>query len=90
MLGELQAKPDSVIPKLAKLVRDPDGDARYRAIVALEKFGTNARPAVADLLPALNDTARGVRQAATNALRAIESGKPTNGLEEFRLSNFEF
>jgi hypothetical protein len=83
MLGELQARPHIVVPELAKLVRDGNKNTRYRAIVALEKFGTNARPAVVDLLPALNDSDRSIRHTATHALRAIESGKPTNGAEDF-------
>lgn len=82
MLGELRAEPITVVPELAKLVRDRNKNTRYRAIVALEKFGGNARPAVPFLLPVLSDSEKPIRGAAMDALNAIAPEVLTNGVSE--------
>jgi HEAT repeat protein len=70
-LGALRAEPELVVPALAKLVEGPKAGCRMPALVALGRFGAEARAALPAVVKALNDSDAEVREAATNAVRKI-------------------
>jgi HEAT repeat protein len=73
-LGAIHAEPASVVPLLIRNL-DTNISLRYRAMtmVSLGAFGAQAQAAVPAIVPFLRDRQAGNREAATNALRAIQS-----------------
>jgi hypothetical protein len=71
-LGNLELEPDSVVPALTPLLKDPIRLVRYLTIQAIGEFGTNAQSALPLLTPLLSDANEGIRNAATNAVQAID------------------
>jgi len=60
-----------IVPVLVQSLKAEDPEARYKAAVALESLGAAAAPAVAELIDALGDRDKQVRNAAGDALTAI-------------------
>ena len=72
VLGSLTNSAAIAVPALAQAVRGQDDGARLVACSSLEKFGTNALSAIADLEGALNDDNSQTRRDAARALRSIQ------------------
>jgi HEAT repeat protein len=75
-LGRMALEPELVDPVLIRALRDPDREVRYQAACGLANFafmGGDARPAVAALIGALQDSYMGVRSGAAHALGYIHS-----------------
>ena len=60
-------------PVIAMAIHDENERIRARAVEALAKFGPLVREHAPEIRPLLLDEQRMVREAATNALKAIES-----------------
>jgi hypothetical protein len=71
LLGPPPAWPDFTIPACIKLCRHTNETVRFWAMLGLERFGTNARPAIGVLQELLTDTNAHDRYAASNTLRKI-------------------
>ncbi len=59
------------MPPLACSLGDPSPLVRQRALMALSRYGTNARPALPAVLQALQDANTNVHNWASNAVCAI-------------------
>jgi HEAT repeat protein len=70
-LGALKAEPELVVPALAKLLDGPKAECKVPALIALSRFGEQARPALPAIVRACASSGSDVRGAATNALRKI-------------------
>jgi len=87
--AELVGKDSNSVPKLIKLLGDPDGAVRYWAVVALTAPGCEAAPAAEALAQALTDDRPNVRFAAAGVLCKLglcESALPVlaEGLQDRR------
>jgi hypothetical protein len=80
-LGFLAVKPDLVVPALTNRLGDPRVPVRRAAIIALGRFGPQAKVATSALIKALQDRILEVRKQATNALRNINPAALTNALQ---------
>lgn len=69
ILGELRLSPEIAVPALAKNLSSQDDNVRFTAAMALNQYGTMARPASEALIAALGDKWDYV---AHNALLTIE------------------
>ena len=67
-LGERRQAADSVVPALAKLLKDDDPKVRWRSARSLGDYGELAKPAANDLRNLLNDKDRIVQYHAALAL----------------------
>ncbi|HQU43472.1 MAG TPA: HEAT repeat domain-containing protein [Pirellulales bacterium] len=75
-LGCQRSLPKLSLPALAKLLReDPEANVRIYAIGAIEKFGSEAEIALADLSAATRDTNSVVRDSARTALAHLQAGE---------------
>jgi vesicle coat complex subunit len=70
-MSNARSRPDLAVPALSKASSDPYPMVRRNAASSLRVFGTNAEPAVPDLLRLMEDTNSNVREMATNAIRII-------------------
>lgn len=69
VLGWWQVEPELVVPALAACcLASPGSAGRLEAVMALGKFGQQAKPALPSLFEALNDSDAFVRAQATNAI----------------------
>jgi hypothetical protein len=59
------------VPAVAKLLDGPKAECKVPALIALSRFGEQARPALPAIVRAFASSASDVRGAATNALRKI-------------------
>jgi HEAT repeat protein len=59
------------VPPLIRGLKDPDGEVRVQAILALGAFGPVAGPAVAAMVEALRDREVGLRDDAALALGRV-------------------
>jgi HEAT repeat protein len=57
---------------LIHLLGDPDSGTRSKAIEALAKFGPDARPALPQIIQALEDLDYNVRVHATNIVQNLD------------------
>lgn len=71
-LGNIRADPQLVVPALMKCLTDKEGLDNQSAIYALSRFGADAKAAVPLLIKLLNDSDQYVRDAAKDALKAID------------------
>lgn len=76
VLGCFRPDADVAVPALATFLQADSERIRAKAAQALGRFGTAARGSAQDLRPLLLDDWRMVREAATNALKAIEPPRP--------------
>ena len=75
-LGEMQRRPDLVVPALSDLLeRDQGSSTRASVARALSKFGLHAKPAVPSLERLCNETNRVVASAAAEALALIRAAE---------------
>jgi HEAT repeat protein len=72
VLTRLRLDPDFVVPALVSSLQDSNSIVRYHAIMALEGYFADARPAVPALLELWKDRDWTTRFLATNALRKID------------------
>jgi HEAT repeat protein len=77
-IGEIHIEPEKSVHILMDFLDKYRTDRmqwfpRDDAIRSLAKFGAQARPAVPILIGLLNDREKGIREAATNALREIDA-----------------
>ena len=82
-LGVLGSRRDEAVPALARAIQGSDPRFRLQTPQAFENLGSHAASAVAALQRACGDGDDGVRRAATNALRRIQSD---SGLGAVRVS----
>jgi len=77
-LGDVHQEPEKLVRILMDFLEKYRADRinwfpSYDAIRSLAKFGTQAKSAVPLLVELLNDPQQGIREAATNSLREIDS-----------------
>jgi HEAT repeat protein len=74
MLGELHREPDIAVPALIKILQsDAPFYLRDNSVVALGRFGSQAKTAVLALQKALQDSDANVRRRAAATLKIINS-----------------
>jgi HEAT repeat protein len=77
------ASVDHSVPTLVKTLKeDKDPNLRYWAAGAIGKLGTDAQPAVPDLIAALHDDSKLVQMGAAYALGEIRSTDAVPALQE--------
>jgi HEAT repeat protein len=70
-LGQIHRQPEVCVPAIIPFLKSNDFETRRRAVVALAAFGSDARPAVKEIIQCITP-GWPVSQAATNALRVID------------------
>ena len=81
-LGYIGKEPEVAIPALVKHLRDPDPGTRAQAVLALAKFGTEAKAALSLIRELEGDANQFVREAAAKALEGIDPGTaPKTGVK---------
>lgn len=70
-LGFICQHPDMSVPTLVMALNDSNSLVRENAVEALGKFSTNALSATKAIRARIDDPARGVRRATTNALKHV-------------------
>jgi HEAT repeats len=71
-LGDVHSEPQLSVPALIKCLSSQNPSIRRQASTALAHFGADAKPAVPTLINLLNDSAQRVKDAARDALKAID------------------
>jgi hypothetical protein len=82
-LGKLRLEPMVAVPVLTNALGSRRYFMRLRAAEAIGQFGEEGHLAVPALKASLNDPESVVREAVTNALRAVAPEVLTNGVREF-------
>jgi HEAT repeat protein len=67
----LSAIGPAAVPAIRQAMKDPDPSVRGLGVFGVGQLGTNAGPAIPDLVAALSDPNNSVSNAATNVLRAL-------------------
>jgi len=73
-LGYIGKDPEVAVPALVKHLRDPDPTTRAQAVLALARFGTEAKAALSVIRELQGDANQFVREAAVKALEEIDAG----------------
>jgi hypothetical protein len=76
LLSCFRSEASQMAPVIVMAFHDENERVRAKAVLALAKFGPLVRKHAKEILPLLLDEQRMVREAATNALMAIESKQP--------------
>jgi HEAT repeat protein len=79
-LGRIRRRPDLCVPVLASILDYPSQSARSSAMDALLAFGPDARPALPEVIEALDDLDPYVRDSATNLVKILEPAALTNSV----------
>jgi HEAT repeat protein len=85
-LGKIHAQPDIVVPALIMGLSGEGYEIRMESIRAISEFGSDAKSAIPNLVPFLNDTDSSRRSAATNAIKLID---PENAAKIFASAKSE-
>lgn len=75
VMPRIEATSPATLQLLVAALQNPAERTRGKAAQTLGRFGPLAKEAVPELTKLLNDEWRNVREAATNALRAIETSR---------------
>ena len=70
-LGNLRLQPEICVPAIIPFLHSTNTGLRQTALWSLGAYGTNAAPALAEIVRCLKDSDSWARQQATNALRLL-------------------
>ena len=77
-LVKFQAQADQVVPIPVGMLNSTNNlDIRIDSLQNMNRFRSQAKPAVPAIVACLDDESPAIRMAATNALRAIDRGAAT-------------
>jgi HEAT repeat protein len=71
----MRKNPETVVPKLLKLVDDAESSVRQAGAIALGLYGTDAQIASGKLMELQNDPSAEVRQAVSAERKRIVGGQ---------------
>jgi HEAT repeat protein len=70
-LTQMRCCPEIVVPEISRELNSESNLTKAQMLIALERYGRQARPAAAEMIRLLHDKDPLVRQVTTNTLRTI-------------------